>query len=68
MGLMTEEERRNELIKLWTECGEVSKAVEKHFDAKNNLAIIVQSGARGNMIQINQIAGMRGLVATRRAR
>ena len=64
MGLMTEEERRNELIKLWTECtAEVSKAVEKHFDAKNNLAIIVQSGARGNMMQINQIAGMRGLVA-----
>ena len=64
MGLMTEEERRNELIKLWTECtAEVSKAVEKHFDAKNNLAIIVQSGARGNMMQINQITGMRGLVA-----
>ena len=64
MGLMTEDERRNELIKLWTECtAEVSKAVEKHFDAKNNLAIIVQSGARGNMMQINQIAGMRGLVA-----
>ena len=64
MGLMTEEERRNELIKLWTECtAEVSKAVEKHFDAKNNLAIIVQSGARGNMMQINQIAGIRGLVA-----
>ena len=64
MGLMTEEERRQELIDLWTKCtAEVSKAVERDFDPSNNLAIIVQSGARGNMMQINQIAGMRGLVA-----
>lgn len=64
MGLMTEDERRQELIDLWTKCtSEVSEAVEEHFDPTNNLAIIVQSGARGNMMQINQIAGMRGLVA-----
>ena len=64
IGMLTEEERRQELIDLWTKCtSEVSEAVEKHFDSKNNLAIIVQSGARGNMMQINQIAGMRGLVA-----
>ena len=64
MGLLTEEARRQELIDLWTKCtSEVSEAVEEHFDSKNNLAIIVQSGARGNMMQINQIAGMRGLVA-----
>ena len=64
MGLMTEDERRQELVDLWTKCtAEVSEAVEKDFDPTNNLAIIVQSGARGNMMQINQIAGMRGLVA-----
>ena len=64
MGMLTEEERRQELIDLWTKCtSEVSEAVEEHFDPSNNLAIIVQSGARGNMMQINQIAGMRGLVA-----
>ena len=64
IGMLTEEERRQELIDLWTKCtSEVSEAVEEHFDSKNNLAIIVQSGARGNMMQINQIAGMRGLVA-----
>ena len=64
IGILTEEERRQELIDLWTKCtSEVSEAVEEHFDSKNNLAIIVQSGARGNMMQINQIAGMRGLVA-----
>ncbi|PLS32057.1 RNA polymerase beta' subunit [Bifidobacterium margollesii] len=64
MGLLTDEERRQELIDLWTECtNKVSKAVEEHFDPQNNLSIIVQSGARGNMMQINQIAGIRGLVA-----
>ena len=64
MGLLTEEARRQELIDLWTECtAEVSKEVEEKFDPTSNLAIIVQSGARGNMMQINQIAGMRGLVA-----
>ncbi|MBT1169999.1 DNA-directed RNA polymerase subunit beta' [Bifidobacterium sp. SO4] len=64
MGLLTEEARRQELIDLWTECtAEVSKEVEDKFDPTSNLAIIVQSGARGNMMQINQIAGMRGLVA-----
>ena len=64
IGMLTEEERRQELVDLWTKCtSEVSEAVEEHFDSKNNLAIIVQSGARGNMMQINQIAGMRGLVA-----
>ena len=64
MGLLTEEARRQELIDLWNECtAEVSKEVEDKFDPTSNLAIIVQSGARGNMMQINQIAGMRGLVA-----
>ncbi|PJM73537.1 DNA-directed RNA polymerase subunit beta' [Bifidobacterium primatium] len=64
IGLLTEEERRQELIDLWNECTDkVSKAVEEHFDPQNNLSIIVKSGARGNMMQINQIAGIRGLVA-----
>ncbi|KFI52138.1 DNA-directed RNA polymerase subunit beta' [Bifidobacterium biavatii] len=63
LGFFTEEERRQAIIDEWTKCTEkVSDAVVKHFDPKNNLAIIVQSGARGNMTQINQIAGIRGLV------
>ncbi|GGI13862.1 DNA-directed RNA polymerase subunit beta' [Galliscardovia ingluviei] len=63
-GDLTAEERRQELIDLWTECTtKVSEAVESAFDPENNLSIIVQSGARGNMMQINQIAGIRGLVA-----
>ena len=63
LGFFTEEERRQAIIDEWTKCTEkVSDAVVKHFDPRNNLAIIVQSGARGNMTQINQIAGIRGLV------
>ncbi|RSX51996.1 DNA-directed RNA polymerase subunit beta' [Bifidobacterium callimiconis] len=64
MGLLTEEERRQQLINLWNDCtSDVSKAVERGFFPTNNLSIIVQSGARGNMMQINQIAGIRGIVA-----
>ena len=63
LGFFTEEERRQAIIDEWTKCTEkVSDAVVEHFDPKNNLSIIVQSGARGNMTQINQIAGIRGLV------
>ncbi|MEE1295380.1 MAG: DNA-directed RNA polymerase subunit beta', partial [Bifidobacterium sp.] len=64
MGLMTEEERRNELIDLWTKCtDEVADAMRENFHDDNNVNIMVQSGARGNWMQIRQIAGMRGLVA-----
>ncbi|MFT9282367.1 DNA-directed RNA polymerase subunit beta', partial [Bifidobacterium sp.] len=64
MGLLTDEERRQELINLWTECTDkVAAAMREHFTADNNVNIMVQSGARGNWMQIRQIAGMRGLVA-----
>ncbi len=64
MGLLTDEERRQELINLWTECTDkVADAMQKHFTPDNNVNIMVQSGARGNWMQIRQIAGMRGLVA-----
>ena len=38
---------------------EVSEAVEEHFDPKNNPHHRASPGARGNMMQINQIAGRR---------
>ncbi|MCI1869192.1 DNA-directed RNA polymerase subunit beta' [Bifidobacterium crudilactis] len=64
MGLLTDEERRQELINLWTECTDkVADAMQEHFTSDNNVNIMVQSGARGNWMQIRQIAGMRGLVA-----
>ncbi|MDN6553450.1 MAG: DNA-directed RNA polymerase subunit beta' [Bifidobacterium mongoliense] len=64
LGLLTEEERRQELINLWTECTDkVAAAMRENFHDDNNVNIMVQSGARGNWMQIRQIAGMRGLVA-----
>ena len=64
MGLLTDEERRQELVNLWTECTDkVADAMRENFHDDNNVNIMVQSGARGNWMQIRQIAGMRGLVA-----
>ncbi|MDP9218933.1 MAG: DNA-directed RNA polymerase subunit beta', partial [Actinomycetota bacterium] len=63
-GVITDEERRQELIEIWTKAtAEVAKAMEANFPKTNPVWMMVNSGARGNMMQIRQIAGMRGLVA-----
>ncbi|HEY8454265.1 MAG TPA: DNA-directed RNA polymerase subunit beta', partial [Actinopolymorphaceae bacterium] len=63
-GLITDEERRQELIEIWTQAkAEVSKEMEEAFDKINPIFMMVHSGARGNMMQVGQIAAMRGLVA-----
>ena len=63
-GLMTAEERRQELIEIWTKAtNEVAKEMETAFPQTNPLWIMIHSGARGNMLQLRQIAGIRGLVA-----
>ena len=65
-GLMTDDERRQELIDIWTHASnEVAKELELTFasDKSNPIYMMVHSGARGNMMQVRQIAAMRGLVA-----
>ncbi|HEY2985857.1 MAG TPA: DNA-directed RNA polymerase subunit beta' [Jatrophihabitantaceae bacterium] len=63
-GVITEEERRQELVEVWTKAtSEVAKEMEINFPKANPVYIMVNSGARGNMMQMRQIAGMRGLVA-----
>jgi DNA-directed RNA polymerase subunit beta' len=63
-GLITDDERRQELIEIWTKAtAEVGKSMEDNFPRLNPVWMMVFSGARGNMMQIRQIAGMRGLVA-----
>ena len=63
-GLITDDERRQELIEIWTKAtGDVAAAMEANFPKTNPVWMMVFSGARGNMMQIRQIAGMRGLVA-----
>ncbi|WP_404431191.1 DNA-directed RNA polymerase subunit beta' [Microbacterium lacus] len=62
-GLTTDAERRQELIKIWTEAtDEVQKAMRDNFPEDNTINRMVSSGARGNWLQIRNIAGMRGLV------
>ncbi|MFZ4893423.1 DNA-directed RNA polymerase subunit beta' [Plantibacter sp. Mn2098] len=62
-GLTTDTERRQELIKIWTEATEkVAEAMRANFPEDNTINRMVSSGARGNWLQIRNIAGMRGLV------
>ncbi|UUT36541.1 hypothetical protein L2X98_22560 [Microbacterium elymi] len=62
-GLTTDAERRQELIKIWTEAtDEIQKAMRDNFPEDNTINRMVSSGARGNWLQIRNIAGMRGLV------
>jgi len=63
-GLTTDAERRQELIEIWNKAtAEVAKAMEDNLPVDNNIYRMVSSGARGNWMQIRQIAGMRGLVS-----
>jgi DNA-directed RNA polymerase subunit beta' len=63
-GLTTDAERRQELIEIWNKAtAEVATAMQDNFKADNNINRMVSSGARGNWMQVRQIAGMRGLVS-----
>ena len=63
-GLITDDERRQELIEIWTQAtNEVAKEMEANLPKDNSIYRMVSSGARGNWMQMRQIAGMRGLVA-----
>ena len=64
-GLITDSERYNAVINVWeATTKEVSNAMEDNFDELNPIYMMVKSGARGNMNQLRQIAGMRGLMAS----
>ncbi len=63
-GLITDDERRQELIEIWTQAtNEVAKEMEANLPHDNPIYRMVSSGARGNWMQLRQIAGMRGLVS-----
>jgi DNA-directed RNA polymerase subunit beta' len=64
-GLISELERHKELIKIWTDANvEVSAALKVEMSkGYNTINRMVTSGARGNWLQVGNIAGMRGLVA-----
>ena len=62
-GELSEEERYNNVIKIWEQTTEdVTTALTDGFDKFNSLKMIIDSGARGNASQLRQLAGMRGLM------
>jgi len=68
-GIITDDERRQKEIEIWTDAtNQVTEAMqaEQRSEQFNPIEMMVGSGARGNVMQVRQIAGMRGLVANPR--
>ncbi len=63
-GLISDEERYGKVIEIWNSTTErVSKALTDNLDQDNPILMMADSGARGSVNQIRQLAGMRGLIA-----
>ncbi len=63
-GLMTDEEKYRKTVKIWTDATEkVKTAMMEALSKLNPIYMMVKSGARGNIDQMKQLAGMRGLMA-----
>ena len=63
-GLYSDADRSSAVIKVWTECtNKVSAELKNNLDMKNPIHMMIHSGARGSASQLNQLAGMRGLIA-----
>ena len=64
MGLLTEEERYQETVNIWTETTQtISNAIEDNLREYGSVDLMLSSGAKGNMAQVRQMAGMRGLMS-----
>lgn len=62
-GLLTEDERYNKVIEIWTETTDkVADTLMDSLDKFNPINMMAESGARGSKAQIKQLAGMRGLM------
>ena len=63
-GLLSESERKDAVLKTWEKTtNDVTEALQKGLDKYNPIYMMADSGARGSMSQIRQLAGMRGLIA-----
>ena len=63
-GFLSEAERYNAVLRTWEKCtNDVTDALQKGLDRYNPIYMMADSGARGSMSQIRQLAGMRGLIA-----
>ncbi|MBD3238852.1 MAG: DNA-directed RNA polymerase subunit beta' [Candidatus Moranbacteria bacterium] len=66
-GLLTDEERKNQVIQIWNSCRDkIAQEVEKEIDVNGPVFAMVDSGARGTMAVLVQLMGMRGLMANPR--
>ena len=64
-GKLSDKERHDNIIKIWTDCKDaVQQEIAEFKDQKNPISVMQQSGARGNISNFTQLAGMRGLMAT----
>jgi DNA-directed RNA polymerase subunit beta' len=62
-GLITEDERYNEIVNVWMETNDkVGEATSDALDPQGSIYMMATSGAKGNITQIRQMAGMRGLM------
>ena len=63
-GLMSEEERFGQVVQAWTDASEqTEKLVGEHLSEYGGVALMAMSGTKGNITQIKQMAGMRGLMS-----
>ena len=63
-GLITNDERFKEVVNIWNNATlKVGKSLEERLEPQNPINLMVKSGARGNINQLRQSAGMRGLMA-----
>ena len=68
-GLITEEERYNTAVRIWTETSDqMTKVIEEQLPTYGGVYLMAISGAKGNIAQIKQMAGMRGLMSNPRGR
>ena len=64
MGMMTEEEKYERIIDTWTQASDdMQRVVETEMSNYGGVAVMAKSGAKGNISQIKQMAGMRGLMS-----
>ncbi|CAI8040167.1 DNA-directed RNA polymerase subunit beta', partial [Geodia barretti] len=64
MGMMTENEKYDRIIETWTKASDdMQTVVEDELKYFGGVAVMAMSGAKGNISQIKQMAGMRGLMS-----
>ena len=68
-GLMDEEQRYNDTVKLWNDASDkMEEIVAEDMEDYGGIAVMAKSGAKGNITQIKQMAGMRGLMSNPKGR